>query len=145
MTWGAEKPMPDEQPLVEDQAPPRQELLQAALDLIDQGFTLIDQNLKMVAWNRTFLRLLDFPDRLAYMGAPFEDFMRYNALRGEYGPGDPETLVQERVQAARDFAPHTMERTRPDGTVLRVRGVPVPGHGFVTLYSDITIERRAEQ
>ncbi len=39
----------------------RYESLQAALDLIDQGFTLIDSNLRMVAWNKTFLRLLEFP------------------------------------------------------------------------------------
>jgi PAS domain-containing protein len=65
--------------------PPRPEDLQAALDLIDQGFTLIDSDLRMVAWNRTFLRLLDFPEHLAYVGAPFEAFMRFNAERGDYG------------------------------------------------------------
>ncbi|UUZ67628.1 hypothetical protein LP416_24055 [Polaromonas sp. P2-4] len=32
----------------------RHESLQAGLDLIDQGFTLIDENLCMVAWNQTF-------------------------------------------------------------------------------------------
>jgi PAS domain S-box-containing protein len=124
---------------------PRQETLQAGLDLIDQGFTLIDSQLRMVAWNRTFLRLLDFPDELAYVGAPFEGFMRYNAQRGEYGPGDPERQVQERMAAASRFTAHTLERTRPDGSVLLVRGVPVPGHGFVTLYSDITAQRAAER
>ncbi len=119
--------------------------MQAALDLIDQGFTLIDSQLRMVAWNRTFLRLLDFPDELAWVGAPFEGFMRYNAQRGEYGPGDPELQVRERMLAASRFTAHTLERTRPDGTVLLVRGVPVPGHGFVTLYSDITAQRAAER
>ena len=53
--------------------------LQAGLDLIDQGFTLIDENLCMVAWNQTFLRLLDFPQTMGFVGAPFESFMRYNA------------------------------------------------------------------
>ena len=124
---------------------PRQETLQAGLDLIDQGFTLIDSQLRMVAWNRTFLRLLDFPDELAWVGAPFEGFMRYNAQRGEYGPGDPEQQVRERMLAASRFTAHTLERTRPDGSVLLVRGVPVPGHGFVTLYSDITAQRAAER
>ena len=83
------QPSPPPPPTAPDLLP-RQETLQAALDLIDQGFTLIDSQLRMVAWNRTFLRLLDFPDELAWVGAPFEGFMRYNAQRGEYGPGDPE-------------------------------------------------------
>lgn len=122
----------------------RHQALQAGLDLIDQGFTLIDENLRMVAWNQAFLRLLDFPPNMGYIGAPFESFMRYNAERGEYGPGEPDALVRERVDAARTFQPHDIVRVRPDGTVLRVRGFPVPGHGFVTLYSDITEQRRAE-
>ena len=119
--------------------------LQAALDLIDQGFTLIDEDLKLVAWNRAFVRLLDFPPHMAHEGASFESFMRHNAARGDYGPGDMEQQVQERVEAARAFQPHVLERTRPNGCVLRIEGVPVPGHGFVTLYSDVTQQRRAEQ
>jgi len=119
--------------------------LQAALDLIDQGFTLIDNDLGLLAWNRSFLRLLDFPDTLAFPGAPFEGFIRYNADRGEYGPGDAAAQVAEPVEAARRFESHEFERVRPDGTVLKVRGVPVPGIGFITLYSDITAQKRAER
>ncbi len=119
--------------------------LQAGLDLIDQGFTLIDENLCMVAWNQTFLRLLDFPESMGFVGAPFESFMRYNAERGEYGEGNREQQISDRIKAASAFAAHDMERTRPNGTILRVRGVPVPNHGFVTLYSDVTAQRAAEK
>ena len=123
----------------------RYESLRAALDLIDQGLTLIDSDLRFVAWNKTFLRLLDFPPEMGYVGAPFESFMRYNAERGEYGSDDPQGYIDERMLSARAFLPHEFERTRPDGTVLHVRGVPVPGHGFVTLYSDITAQKNAER
>ena len=123
----------------------RQESLQAGLDLIDQGFTLIDENLCMVAWNQTFLRLLDFPPSMAYVGAPFESFMRFNAERGEYGDGHRERQIRERMDAASKFTAHDIERTRPDGTILRVLGVPVPEHGFVTLYSNVTEQRRSEK
>lgn len=119
--------------------------LQTGLDLLDQGLSIFDGDLRLVAWNRAYVRLLGFTDEMAYLGAPFESFIGYNARRGEYGPGDPERLVAERVAAARHFAPHEIERVRPDGRVLRIRGEPVPGHGFVTLYSDITEQRRAEQ
>lgn len=122
----------------------RYEALQAALDLIDQGITLMDSELRMVAWNEGFLRLLDFPREMAYIGAPFESFIRYNALRGEYGPGDPEEQIAARVAAARALTVHAIERTRPNGTVIQVRGVPVPQHGFITLYSDVTQQRRIE-
>ncbi|MBS1144223.1 MAG: domain S-box protein [Proteobacteria bacterium] len=123
---------------------PRHEMLQAGLDLLDQGITVFDAQLRLVAWNRTFLQLLEFPEELAYIGAPFEGFIRYNARRGEYGPGDIETQVAERVSAARNFASHMTERQRPNGRVLLLRGEPLADKGFVTLYSDVTEQRYIE-
>ncbi|MFM2111796.1 MAG: hypothetical protein RLZZ271_456, partial [Pseudomonadota bacterium] len=123
----------------------RHQALQAGLDLIDQGFTLIDEDLRLVAWNQAFLDLLEFPHSMGYVGAPFESFMRYNAERGEYGASHPDELVKERVDAARTFQPHDIIRVRPNGTILRVRGFPAPGHGFVTVYTDITEQRKAEE
>jgi PAS domain S-box-containing protein len=125
--------------------PMRLQALQAALDFVDQGFTLYGLDLRLVAWNMSFLRLLDFPAEMAYVGAPFESFIRFNALRGDYGPGDAQSQVDERIRAAREFTAHEFERTRPNGCVLRIRGVPVPGHGFVTLYSDVSAEKTAQR
>ena len=123
---------------------PRYKMLQAGLDLLDQGITVFDGDLRLVAWNRTFLELLEFPEQLAYVGAPFESFIRYNAERGEYGPGDREVQVAQRVAAARNFAPHVTERQRPNGKMLLLRGEPLPHQGFVTLYSDVTEQRYIE-
>ena len=122
----------------------RLEMLQAGLDLLDQGITVFDGELKLVAWNQTFLRLLDFPEALARVGTPFAAFIRHNAERGEYGPGDRELQVAERLAAAASFQPHTTERRRPNGRVLLLRGEPLPHKGFVTLYSDITEQRYIE-
>ncbi|MGQ0652453.1 MAG: PAS-domain containing protein [Betaproteobacteria bacterium] len=123
----------------------RLELLLAGLDLIDQGFTLFDSDLHLVAWNRVFFEMLEFPFELARKGTPFEAFMRYNAERGDYGPGNVEDLVQARVVAAKAFQPHRFERVRPSGQVIEVRGQPIPGRGFVTIYADITTQRRYEK
>jgi PAS domain S-box-containing protein len=48
------------------------------------------------------------------------------------------------MAAARAFQPHYIERARPNGRVLAVRGVPIPNLGFVSLWTDITEQRRAE-
>ena len=119
-------------------------MLQTGLDLLDQGLTVFDANLCLVAWNRPFLELLGFPEELAQVGTPFERFIRYNAERGEYGPGDIEAQITERVAAAANFEPHVTERRRPNGKVLLLRGEPLPHKGFVTLYSDITEQRYIE-
>ncbi len=122
----------------------RLDLMQAGLDMVNQGFTIIDADLRLVAWNRSFIEMLEFPPEFGRFGMPFDAFMRYNAERGEYGPGPIEELVAERVNAARSFSPHYFERIRPNGRIIAVRGEPVPGRGFVTLYTDVTEQRNIE-
>lgn len=122
----------------------RLDQIEAGLHLLDQGITVFDSDLKMVAWNEPFLRLLDFPAALASVGADFESFIRFNAERGEYGAGDIESQIRQRVDAARDFQPHSFERIRPDGRILRIRSEPLPHRGFITLYTDITEQRHFE-
>ena len=119
----------------------RYDMLEAGLDLLDQGMTIFDENLKLVAWNSAFLSMLDFPGDLAYVGAPFDSFIRFNASRGEYGEGDAEAMIAERVAAARSFTPHATERTRPNGKILHIQGEPLPHRGFITVYTDVTEQR----
>ena len=130
-------PLPDERRY--------REMLGAGLDLLDQGLTVFDAELRMVAWNAAFLRLLDFPESLARPGVSFEDFICFNAERGDYGPGDPAQQVAERVARARSFQPHTTERIRPNGRILSIRGFPLPHQGFITVYTDVTEQRRAAE
>ncbi|NTV10048.1 MAG: PAS domain-containing protein, partial [Zoogloea sp.] len=123
----------------------RYDLLLAGLDLLDQGIAVFDATPQLVTWNKAFLRLLDFPEQMVRVGTPFEDFVRYNAGRGEYGEGDIDRQVTERMAAVRAFLPHYIERTRPNGQVLAIRGVPIPNLGFVSLWTDITEQRRYEK
>jgi PAS domain S-box-containing protein len=120
-------------------------VLDDTLEYMDQGISLVDSNLRMLATNRRFFELLDFPQSLNEPGMHFEAFIRHNALRGDYGPGDVEEQVRSRVEMAARFEPHLFERTRPDGTVIEIRGMPVPGRGFVTTYTDITKRATAER
>jgi PAS domain S-box-containing protein len=119
-------------------------LMQAALDWMDEGFSVFDVNLRLLAWNKRFLEQYDIPTSYARVGTRFEDFMRLHAERGEYGPGDVEQQIAERVALARLMVPHAFERTLKNGRVIEVRGNPIPGIGFVTVYNDIT-ERRCAQ
>jgi len=120
--------------------------LRALLQNLDQGVTVTDENLNIVFWNNAFFDLLKLPDHLKKPVMKYEDLIRYNAERGEYGPGDPEQHVQMRVQASLKFEPHKFERTRPDGHTLQVTGKPlyIDGEpfGFISTYMDITEHKR---
>ncbi len=123
----------------------RWRLVQAALDHLGDGFTVYDTELRLVAWNDRFFELMGFPRDFARVGMPFAAFLRHNAERGEYGAGDVDALVAERVALAKSFQPHCFERERPGGMIVEVRGNPIPGLGFVTIYKDVTEARRAAQ
>jgi PAS domain S-box-containing protein len=99
----------------------------------------------MIGCNRRFLELFNFPEHLSRDGTRLEAFLRYNAERGEYGPGDTESQVRSRVELARKFEPHHYERTRPDGTTMEIIGTPLAGGGMVTTYTDITERKKAQE
>jgi diguanylate cyclase (GGDEF)-like protein len=120
-------------------------LLEAVIENFPGGISLFDDNLQMVLCNRRQKEMLDYPDELMADGYPsMEELFRFNALRGEYGPGDVEAHVRRRMALARMREPHCYDRTRPNGTILEVRGMPLEGGGFVTTYLDVTEQRRTQ-
>ena len=108
------------------------------------GVTLVDHDLRFVAFNRPFLDIYDFEPNMLQVGDSFEKFIRYHAQRGEYGPGDIDELARPRLERALDPQPHQFERRRPNGQVVEVRRVPLPGGGFVTTYIDVSVARQRE-
>jgi diguanylate cyclase (GGDEF)-like protein len=121
----------------------RIKLLEAVIENFPGGISLFDHNLQMVLCNEQQKELLDYPDALFANGFPtLEGLFRFNAARGEYGPGAIEDHVERRMSLVRECKPHVYERTRPNGTVLEVRGMPLEGGGFVTIYLDVTEQRR---
>lgn len=122
-------------------------LLEAMLDNFPGGICLYDAELRMVRHNQALCDLLDLPASLFEPAPPtMEEMFRFNAERGEYGPGDVETKVAERLTRAKARVAHVYDRERPDGRILEIRGAPLPDGGFVTTYLDVTEQRRrAEQ
>ena len=115
------------------------------IDNFPGGISMFDKHLKMVVCNQRLREMLDYPDALFAKGNPsLEDLFRFNAKRGEYGAGDVEEHVRLRMARVKEQRAHDYERQRPDGTILEVRGIPVPGGGFVTTYLDVTEKRTAE-
>ncbi len=120
-------------------------LLQGAIENITQGISVVDQSLRLVAWNHRYIELFEYPDGLIYVGRPIADIIRYNAERNLCGPGDPDLHVAKRLYWMRQGTPHTSERLFPNGRVIELIGNPMPGGGFVMSFTDITNYRDAEQ
>ncbi len=130
---------------LEDEIRRKNDLMQSILTNVPVGLSVMDSALNLVVENRPFRTLLDLPDDLFTGGATFESIIRFNAARGEYGPGDTEAIVQRIVERARLAKAHKFQRRRGPDKILEVRGAPLPDGGFVTTYADITDLVRATE
>ena len=121
-------------------------LTRAGLNLIQQALSIYDSDLRCVRVNRPFKEMFDLPETLCTPGAHFCDTIRFLAERGEYGEvGDLDEFVTSRVDQARAFEAHYMERTRANGRMISVEGSPLPEGGWVTVYTDITAIKDQEK
>lgn len=120
-------------------------LLTTTLENIGHGLSVFDRDLRLLAWNRRYLDLLEFPPEFGRVGRSAADLFRYNAERGDYGPGSVEEHVTRLMAWARRFKPRHFEWRRRDGSVIDVRGNPLPGGGVVGTFTDVTARKAADQ
>lgn len=122
-----------------------QGLLAATLENIDPGVSVADRNLRLIAWNSRYLELFAYPPGMVRVGAPIADLIRFNAERGECGPGEVEGHVERRLHHMRSGHAHSFERHRADGRVIKTVGGPMPDGGYVMCFTDITAEAVARE
>ena len=127
------------------QADEKTALLETTLANLSDGVTVFDANFRLVTWNDRLQDLLGLPDEVLYEGAPYEGIIRAQAGGGEFGAVDIEAEVRRRLDVVRSGRFGVYERTRPDGRVMELKRTGLPGGGFVTIYTDVTPRRRAEE
>ena len=122
-----------------------QRVLEAALENMSQGICVVDAQLCVVAWNRRYAQLFDYPASMLTVGRPIAELTRHNITRGVIGGGAVEPRLQRRLAAMRSGTPHLSERRFPDGSIIEIRGNPMPDGGFVATFTDVTAFRQTEQ
>ena len=126
----------------------RAALLQAVIENLKVGLALFDSELRLRLWSRELLTLLDLPPTMVQTGLAMEEIVRFCARRGDYGTGDAEDIVAERMARAKSRLPlheHSYQRRTATGRVLEVRGSPLPDGGLLTTYIDMTERHAAAQ
>jgi Na+/proline symporter/CheY-like chemotaxis protein len=122
-------------------------LLQNALDHAQQGLTIFDKDLRLLAANRAFSDLFVLPPALVQPGTSLQDIVSYNAARGFYGETSGEEIVAERLRSyVFDTAPVRLRILMPNRSkVIDIRSNHLPDGGRVTTYTDITATVAAEE
>ena len=121
-----------------------QRLLEAALENMSQGISVVDSELRLMAWNARYAQLFGFPGGMLRVGMPVEDLVRHNMRHGLIGAVDVDQESAKRLRHMRAGTPYIAERRFPDGTVVEIRGNPMPNGGFVATFTDVTAFRDTE-
>jgi diguanylate cyclase (GGDEF)-like protein len=119
------------------------DLIETILESMEQGVVAFDSAGTLVASNRRFRRMHDLPADLCLPGRHILDLTRFVAARGDYGPGDPETLARARWSTAARGDAFRALSTGPNGWIFAVTSRPIQGGGFVNTYTDVTEARAA--
>jgi PAS domain S-box-containing protein len=121
----------------------RQAELRVTFDNMGDGVVMFDVTGRLTAWNRNFQEMIELPETFLAGRPSRAEYFRYLADRGEFVSPDLEAQLGRTVDDA--GLEMRYERTRPDGRILEVRRNPVPGGGYVLIYTDITKRKRAEE
>ena len=114
-------------------------VLSGALENMSQGVCVVDEDMRLVAWNSAYLDLFDYPPALIRVGRPVAELLRHNAEQGLMGSNkDLDREIERRLRFKRQGSRHLVERRWPDGRIIEIRGNPMPGGGFVATFTDVT-------
>jgi Na+/proline symporter/signal transduction histidine kinase/CheY-like chemotaxis protein len=112
------------------------DVLQTALDRMDQGISVFDPNLRLAFWNRRFRKFLNLPTEFVTVGTPLADIVgqivKSNRLDDQ---GVDRDLLVGRIGAPEDpwlLALDASER------IAEIRTSRMPDGGIVVTWHDIT-------
>ena len=116
-----------------------------ALDNMPGALVYTDEDLRIVFCNDRFKEMYRAPPDLLRPGQPYPAFLRYLAENGYYGEGDVEAHVARRVESLRNPTGKSFEDRTPDGRIYRILRRRSAAGGAVTVMTDITEQKLAEQ
>lgn len=122
-------------------------LLEITLESMSQGILMVDAERNVQVCNRRAMELLDLPKDLLDGRPKFDDVLRWQWERGEFGKDEcsaEEWLQGFILDGGMTAEPQSYERERPNGIALEIRSAPLADGGVVRTYTDVTERRRSE-
>ncbi|MBV1787681.1 PAS-domain containing protein [Marinobacterium sp. D7] len=118
-------------------------LLETVFNNINDGLSVFDGEGRLLAWNPRYAEILSLPADKLEPGATLEQVQELLAEEARDSWAlDGVALDRDELNSLRRERVQRFERHFADGRIVEFRSSPLPGGGFVTLYSDLT-ERKA--
>ncbi|MCI1000739.1 MULTISPECIES: hybrid sensor histidine kinase/response regulator [Ochrobactrum] len=116
------------------------DLLQIALDQMEQGITVFDKDFRLAFWNRQFRTLLNLPDEVMQVGIPVSEIVEHLIRREDIAFNARNSIIHS-LTASRKPARLKMKST---AKTLEIQSNPMPDGGIVATYTDITAAVEAD-
>ena len=122
-------------------------LLREAVSSIPQGFTIYDEQDRLVLCNEAYLRFYEASRDLIVPGQTFEEIVRKGAERGQYTAaiGNVDAWVMQRVAQHQQANGEVLEQQLADGRWLLIVEYRTPRGYIVGNRIDITERKQLEQ
>lgn len=117
------------------------DLLQTALDQMEQGITVLDANYRLTCWNSQFRRLFGLPDQFGRVGVSVGEVLHYLAEAGEI----PSEIGTNTINRLSQFGKPWITELQRSGRIIEIRTNPMPDGGIVATYTDITAIVKADK
>jgi len=120
-------------------------MLRATLDNMTDGITLVEEDLRLCAWNDRYVQMMDFPEGLVAAGVSIEDLVRFDIDRGRFQPADAEAFVDAYLAGFMPEEAYSTQVTKANGQVIQIRRRRIAEGGFVNTYTDVTEQVEARR
>jgi PAS domain S-box-containing protein len=121
-----------------------QDLIERGFDLLNIGVGIFDASMTLVYCNSAFKSLRRYPDDICRPGVTLTELLRYNAERGDFGPGDVDSHVSDLLAEIQAADTRERERKMADGQILGITYRQIASGGLMVSFQDRTTERTAE-
>ncbi|CAK0766391.1 hypothetical protein CCP2SC5_30031 [Azospirillaceae bacterium] len=119
--------------------------LKAAIGVMPNGIIMFDRDQNLIVYNQKFLDLWRLSEEQIKECFSITGLVRYFAARGDYGEGDVEALVHDRIAMIMSENACSYELSLSWGRILEVQGYGRPEIGYVLTYLDITERKKGER
>lgn len=116
------------------------DVLQTALDQLEQGITVFDGEFRLASWNTQFRNILNLPTKIGQTGIPLSEVAREIAIQNQLEK-DGEKLSEKLINQSKPWQlelPTTQE-------VLEISTSPMPEGGIVVTWNNITERVKAAE
>ncbi|WP_316858297.1 PAS-domain containing protein [uncultured Cohaesibacter sp.] len=119
-------------------------LISFLMESVEQGISVMNKELNILFMNRSACKMMDIPLSLLQKDSSLENLFRHFAERGDYGPGDIEELVDQRLTQVKKTTNLLVEHEAQNGRIVQIQESKVNDDIFVAIYTDVTEQRAYE-